>query len=189
METVRDFYFLVLQNHGRQEVKRQWLLGRKAMINLDSMLKSSDITLLTKVRIVKSMVFPVVMYRCESWTIKNAEHWRIDAFELWCWGRLLRVSWTARRSNQSIQRKWVLNIHWKDWCWSWSVSTLATWCKEPIHWKRPWCWERLRATEDGMVEWHQWFNGHEFEQTQGDNEGQGSLAHCSSWGCKKPNMT
>ena len=84
METVRDFYFLVLQNHGRHEVKRQWLLGRKAMINLDSMLKRSDITLLTKVRIVKSMVFPVVMYRCESWTIKKAECQGSDAFELQC---------------------------------------------------------------------------------------------------------
>ena len=90
------------------------LLGRKVMTNLDSILKSRDITLSTKVRLVKAMVFPVVMYGCESCTIKKAEHQRIDAFELWCWRRLLRVPWIARRSNQSIQRKSVLNIHWKD---------------------------------------------------------------------------
>ena len=84
------------------EIKRHSLLGRKVMINLDSILKSRNITLPTKVHLVKSMVFPVVMYGCESWTIKKAEHRRIDAFELWCWRRLLRVPWTARRSNQSI---------------------------------------------------------------------------------------
>ena len=87
------------------EIKRCLLLGRKAMTNLDSILKSRDITLPTKVHLVKSMVFPVVMYGCESWTIKKAEHWRIDAFELWCWRRLLRVPWTARRSNQSILKE------------------------------------------------------------------------------------
>ena len=87
------------------EIKRCFLLGRKAMTNLDSVLKSRDITLLTKVRLVNSMVFPVVMYGCESWTIKNAEHQRIDAFELWCWRWLLRVPWTARRSNQTIQKE------------------------------------------------------------------------------------
>ena len=84
------------------EIKRHLLLGRKAMTNLDSILKSRDITFPTKVHLVKATVFPVVMYECESWTIKKAEHWRIDAFELWCWRRLLRVPWTARRSNQSI---------------------------------------------------------------------------------------
>ena len=96
------------------EIKRLLLLGRKVMTNLDSILKSRDITLPTKVHLVKATVFPVVMYGCESWTIKKAEHQRIDAFELWCWRRLLRVPWTARRSNQSIQRKSVLNVHWKD---------------------------------------------------------------------------
>ena len=84
------------------EIKRRLLLGRKAMTNLDSVLKSRDITLSTKIRLVKAMVFPVVMYGCESWTVKKAECWRIDAFELWCWRRPLRVPWTARRSNQSI---------------------------------------------------------------------------------------
>ena len=87
------------------EIKRHLLLGRKAMTNLDSVLKSRDFTLSTKVRLVKAMVFAVVMYGCESWSIKKAEHWRIDAFELWCWGRLLRVLWTARRSNQSILKE------------------------------------------------------------------------------------
>ena len=89
----------------RTEIKKHLLLGRKAISNLDSMLKSRDITLPTKVRLVKAMVFPVVMYGCESWTIKKAECWRIDAFEVWCWRRLLRVSWTARRSNQSILKE------------------------------------------------------------------------------------
>ena len=102
-------YFLGLQNTAdgdyNHESKRPLLLGRKPMTNLDSILKSRDFTLPTKVRLIKAMVFPVVMYRCESWTIKKAEHQRIDAFELWCWRRLLRVPWTARRSNQSILNK------------------------------------------------------------------------------------
>ena len=96
------------------EIKRRLLLGRKVMTNLDSILKSRDITLPTKVHLVKAMVFPVVMYGCESWTIKEAEHQRIDAFELWWWRKHLRVPWTARRSNQSFLKKSVLNIHWKD---------------------------------------------------------------------------
>ena len=87
------------------EIKRRLLLGRKVMTNLESILKSRDITLPTKVRLVKAMVFPVVMYGCDSWTVKKAEHWKIDAFELWCWRRLLRVPWTARRSNQSILKE------------------------------------------------------------------------------------
>ena len=111
--------------------KRHLLLGRKAMTNLDSTL-SKDIT-------DKAMVFPVVMYGCESWIIKKTEHWRIDAFELWCWRRLLRVPWTARRSNHSILKEINLNIHQKDWCWDWSSNTLVTWCEELSHWKRPWC--------------------------------------------------
>ena len=111
------------------EIKRRLLLGGKAMTNLHSILKSRDITLPTKVHLVKAMVFPEVMYRCESWTIKKAQHQRIDAFELWCWIRLLRVPWTARRSNQSWLKESVLNIHWKDWCWSRNSNTLVTWCK------------------------------------------------------------
>ena len=99
------FYFLRLQKHCSHKIKRQLLLGRKVMTNLDSVLKSRDITLLTKVCLVKAMVFPVVMYGCESWTVKKAKHWRIDAFELWCWRRLLIIPWTARRSNQSILKE------------------------------------------------------------------------------------
>ena len=118
------------------EIKRRLLLGRKAMTNLDSILKRRDITLPTKVHLVKAMVFPVVMYGCESWSIKKAEHWRIDPFELWYWKRLLTVPWTARKSTQSTLKEITLNIHWKDWCWSWCSSTLATWWEEPTHWKR-----------------------------------------------------
>ena len=103
------------------------------------------------------MVFPVVMCGCESWTIKKAEDRRIDAFELWCWRRLLRAPWTAGRSNQSILKEIVLNIHWKDWCWSWNSNTLATWCEELTHLKRPWCWERLKAGGNGDDrEWDSW---------------------------------
>ena len=106
--------------------------------------------------IVKAVVFPVHMYWCEAWFIKKAKHCRIDTFWLWCWRRLLRVPWITRRLNQSILiwkflifRKSVLNIHWKDWCWSWSSNTLAPWCEELTHWKRPWGWEGLRAGGDG----------------------------------------
>ena len=109
METVRDFILggskITADGDCSHEIKRRLLLGRKAMINLDSILKSRDITLPTKVHLVKAMIFPVVMYGCESWTIKKAEHRRIDAFELWCWRRLLRVPWTARRPNQSILKE------------------------------------------------------------------------------------
>ena len=109
METVRDFILggsqITADGDYSHEIKRCLLLGRKPMTNLGSILKSRDITLPTKVHLIKAMVFPVVMYRCESWTIKKAEHRRIDAFELWCWRRLLRVPWTARRSNQSILKE------------------------------------------------------------------------------------
>ena len=118
INTVRDFILwgskITADGDCSHEIKRRLLLGRKVMTNLDSILKSRDITLPTKVHLVKAVVFPVVMYGCESWTVKKAECQRIDAFELWCWRRFLRVPWTARRSNQSILRKSVLNIHWKD---------------------------------------------------------------------------
>ena len=108
-ETMADFIFLgskiTTDGDCSHEIKRCLLLGRKVMTNLDSILKSRDITLPTNVCLVKAMVFPVVMYVCESWSRKKAEHWRIDAFELWCWRRLLRVPWTARRSNQSILKE------------------------------------------------------------------------------------
>ena len=127
----------------------------KKSILFDSVILPNS-TSLAKVHVVKVTVFPVVMYRCESWTVKKAEHQRIDAFELWCWRRLLRGPWTARRSSQSVLRKSILNnpdfnnkinrestLNWKDWCWSWSSNTLATRCE--VHWKRPWCKERLKA--------------------------------------------
>ena len=117
MKTVTDFIFLASKISAdgdcSHEIKRRLLLGRKAITKLDSILKSRDITMPTKVCLVKAMVFPVLMYGYESYTTKKAERQRIDAFELWCWRRLLRVSWTARRSNQPILRKSVLNIHWK----------------------------------------------------------------------------
>ena len=134
---------------NQHEIKRHLLLWRKFITNPDSILKSREITLPTKVHLVKAVVFPVVMYGCESWTIKRAEHQRIDAFELWCWRKLLRVPWTARRSKQSILKKSVLRVHWKDWCWSWNSNTLGTWCEELTHCKRPWCWERLKARGEG----------------------------------------
>ena len=109
VDTVADYIFLgskiTADGDCSHEIKRRLLLGRKVMTNLESILKSRDITLSTKVRLVNAMVFPVVMYGCQSWTIKKAEHRRIDAFELWCWRKLLRIPWTARRSNQSILKE------------------------------------------------------------------------------------
>ena len=109
METVTDFILggskITADGNCSHEIKRRLLLGRNIMTNLDSILKSTDITLPTKFRLIKAMVFPVVMYGCESWTVKKAEHRRMDAFELWCWRRLLRVPWTARKSNQSFQKE------------------------------------------------------------------------------------
>ena len=116
METVTDLILgdskITADGDCSHKIKRHLLFRRKAITNLDSVLRSRDITLSTKVHLVKAMVFPVVMYGCESWTIKKAEHPRIDAFEVWCWRRLLRVPWTARRSNQSILKEISLGVHW-----------------------------------------------------------------------------
>ena len=107
--------------------------------------------------LVKAMVFPVVMYGCESWTVKKAECWKIDAFKLWCWRRPLRIPWTARRSNQSILKEISPGCSLEDWCWSWNSSTLATSCEELTHWKRPWCWEGLGAGGEGDDRrWDDW---------------------------------
>ena len=141
--------FFGLQNHCRWWLqpwnKRCLLLGRKVMTDLDSILKSRDITLSTKVSLVKAMVFPVVMNGCESWTVKKAECRSIDAFELWCWRRLLRVPWTARRSNQSILKEINpeyslkgLMLKLKHHLLLKLKHILATWCKELTHWKKPW---------------------------------------------------
>ena len=157
METVRDFILgaskITADSAFSHEIRRCLFLGRKAMTNVDSIWKSRNIALLTQVRLVRAMVFPVVIYGCESWTVKKAEHWRIDAFELWCWRGILRVPWTAGRSNQSILKKSVLNIQWKDWCWNWNSNTLATWCEELTHWKdhdvgKDWRQEEKEMTED-----------------------------------------
>ena len=130
VETVADFIFLgskiTADGDDSHEIKRRLLLGRKVMTNLDSIFKSRDITLSTKVHLVKAMVFPVVMYGFESWTIKKVERRRIDAFELWCWRRLLRVSWTARRSNQSILKEISPEYSLDGLMMTLNCSTLAT---------------------------------------------------------------
>ena len=151
------------------EIKRGLLLGRKVMTNLASVLKSRGISLPTKVRLVKAMVFPVVMYGCEIWTIKKAEHRIIYAFELWCWIRLLRVPWTAKTSNQSVlkgDQSWVF-IGRTDA----EPETPIIWppdTKNWLFWKDPdsgkyWRSEEKGTTEDELVGWHDWLNGYEFE--------------------------
>ena len=165
------------------------------MTVLDSILKSRDITLPTKVCIVKAMVFPVVMHGCESWTIKQPEHWRIDTFELWCWRRLLRILWTARRSkpvNPKGKQPWIfirrtdaeVPILWPTDAKNWLIG------KDPDDGK-DWRQEEkgMGMTEDEMVGWHHWLNGHEFKQTLGDDEGQGSLVCCRPWGRKESDVT
>ena len=153
METVTDFIFLgskiTVDGDCSHEIKRHLLLGRKSMTSLDSIFKSRDITLPTKVHLVKAMVCPVVMHGCESWTIKKAESRRIDAFELWCWRRLLRVPWTARRFNQSILKEISPGCLLEGLMLKLKLHILATWCKELTHLKRSWCWERLRAGGEG----------------------------------------
>ena len=184
VETVADFIFLgckiTADGDCSHEIKRRLLLGRKAMTNLDSILKSRDITLPTKIRLVKAVVFPVVMYGCESWTVKKAECRRIDAFELWCWSRLLRVPWTARRYNQSVHPKgdqsWVF-IGRTDV----EAETVILWppdVKSWLIWKDPnagqdWGWEEKGTTEDEIVGWHHRLIGHGFGWTLGVGDGQG----------------
>ena len=146
-------YFLGLQitadGDCSHEIKRHLLLERKVMTNLDSILKSRGITLPTKVRLVKAMVFPIVMYRCESWTIKKAERRRIDAFELWCWRRLLRVPWTARRSNQFILREISPGCSLEGLMLKLKLQYFGHLSGELTHLKRPWCCKRLRAGGEG----------------------------------------
>ena len=160
---------IIADDDCSHEIKRHLLLGRKVMTNIDSILKNRDITLSTKVCLVKAVIFPVVTYGCESWTVKKAENWRIDAFVLWCWRRLLRVPWTARRSNQSIL---------KEICPEYSLEGLITEAETPILWSphvkswlvgkdsdagRDWGQEKKGTTGDEMVGWHHWLDGHEFE--------------------------
>ena len=135
------------------------LLGRKVMTNLDSIFKSRDITLPTKVRLVKAMIFPVVMYGCESWTVKKAECRRIDAFEVWCWRRLLRVPWTARRSKQSILKEFSPGISLEGMMLKLKLSILATSCEELTHWKRLWCWEVFGGRRRRGQQRMRWLDG------------------------------
>ena len=161
------------------------------MTNLDSILKSRDITLPTKVCIIKTTIFPVVMYGCESWTIKKAEHWRIDAFELWCWRRILRVPWTARRSNQPIL-KVISPEYWLEGLMlklKLQYYGHLMWRTDSLDAGKDWRQEEKWMTEDEMVAWHPWLNGYEFEQTPGVGEGQGSLVCSSPWACKESDMT
>ena len=168
---------------------------RKAVTNLDSVLKSKDITLVTKARIVITMVFPVVMYGCESWTIKKAEHWRIDVFELWCQRRLLRILWTARKSNQSILK--VISLEYsleelilelKLQYFGHLIQRVNLLEKNPDAGK-DWGQEEKGTTEDEMVGWHHWLNVNEFGWTLGVDDRQGGLACCSPWGCKESDTT
>ena len=197
VEAVTDFIFLgskiTAESDCCHEFKRRLLLGRKAMTNLDSIIKRRNITLPTKVHLVKAMVFPVVIYGCESWTIKKVECWRIKAFKLRCWRRLLRVPWTARKSvNPKGSQPWIF-IGWTDaeaetpilW-----PPDVKSWLfrKDPDAWK-DWRQEEKGMTEDEMVGWHLWLNGHEFEQAPGVGDGQGSLVCCSPWGLKELKTT
>ena len=160
------------------------------MTNLDSILKSRDISLPTKVHLVRTMVFPVVMCGCESWTIKKADCQSIDAFELWCWRRLLRVPWTARRSNQSILKEISPEYSLEGLMLKLKLpNNFAIWCEELTHWKRPQWWERLKAGGEGNDRgWDGWMAS----LTQwtwvwvgsGSCNGQRSLACCSPWGHK-----
>ena len=166
------------------------------MINLDSILKRRDITLPTKVHIVKPIVFPIIMHGFESWTTKKAEHQRFDALELWCWRRLLRVPWSARRSNQSILKEISpeyslegLMLKFKLQYFGhlmWRTDSLE---KKDLDAGEDWRQEEKGTTWDEMVGRHHRFDGHEFEQAPGDREGQGSLVCCSPQGCKESHTT
>ena len=169
--TVADFILgnskITADDDCSHEIKRRLLLGRKVRTNLDSILKSRDIPLPTMVRLVKAMVFPVVMYRCESWTIRKAECWWIDAFELWCWKRFFRVPWTARKSNQSILKEISPDCSLEGLMGKLKLQYLVhlMWRADSL--KKPWCWERLKAGGEGDNRgwdgWHHRLNGDEFE--------------------------
>ena len=186
-------YFEGFQNHCRWwlqpwNFKRHLLLGRKVMTN--SILKSGDITLPTKAHLVKAMVFPAVMYGCESWTVKKAESGRVYAFELWCWRILFRVPWTARRPNQSISKLVNPEYSLAGLMLKLKLQYFGHLMKSQLIGKDPdagedWGQEKQGATEDETVGWHHRLNGREFEQAPGDSEGQGSLACCSPWDCKE----
>ena len=199
METVTDFIFLgskiTADGDCSHEIKRHLLLGRKAMINLDSILKIRDITLLIKVNIIKAMVFPVVMYRCDSWTIKKG--WTVKN---WCfWTVVLEKTFESLLDCKEIKPVNPQGNQYWIFIGRTDAETEATilWppdVKSWLIWKDPdagkdWKQEEKGTTEDEMVGWHHWVNGHEFEQALGDGEEQGSLVFCSPWGCKESDMT
>ena len=164
------------------------------MTNLDSILKSRDITFPTKVHPVKAMVFPVVMYGCESWTIKKVECQRTDTFELWCWIRLLRVRWTARRSNQSILMEISPEYSLEGLMLKLKLQYFGHLMQRADSFEKTLSWEGDRKQEKGMTEdetvgWHHRRNGYEFEQALGVCDGQRSLACCSPWNCKESDTT
>ena len=169
VEKMADFIFLgpkiTADSDCSHEIKRRLLFGRKVMTNLDSILKSRDITLLTKVCLVKAMVFPVVMYGCESWTIKKAEHWRIDAFELWCWRRLLRIPWIARRSNQSFLKEISPGYSFEGLMLKLKLQYFGHLMRRVDSLEKTLMLGKIegrRRREWQMVGWHHWLNGHGF---------------------------
>ena len=173
VETVSDFILggskITADGDCSHEIKRHLLLGRKVMANLDSIFKSRDITLPTKVHLVKAVVFPVVRYGCESWTVKKADHQRIDAFELWCWRRLLRVPWTLRRSNQSILKEISPGCSLEGMMLKLKLQYFATRCEEMTHWKRLWCWEGLGAGGEGDDRgWDGWMASNSMDMSLGE---------------------
>jgi len=197
-ETVSDFIFLgskvTADGDCSHEIKRCLLLGRKVMTNLDSIFKSRDITLPTKVCLVKAMVFPVVIYGCESWTVKKAECRRIDAFELWCWRRLLRVPWTARRSNQSILKEISPGISLEGMMLKLKLQSFGHLMRRVDSLEKTLMLggiggRRRRGRQDEMAGWHHWLDGRESEWTPGVGDGQGGLACCDSWGRKESDTT
>ena len=176
------------------EIKRCLLLGRKAMTNLDIILKSRDTTLPTKVCLVKAIVFPVVMHGCESWIIKKAECQRIDAFELWCWRRRLRVPWTARRSNQSTLKEISSEYSLEGLTLKLKLQYFGHLMRRPDSLEKTLMLGKIegrkrRGQQNEMVRWHHQVDGHEFEQAPGVGDGQGSLACCIPWGRKELDTT
>ena len=184
VETVADFISLgskiTVNGDCSHKIHRCLLLGRKAMTNLDSILKSRNITLPTKVQIVKALVFPVVMYGCESWTRKKAEHQRVVAFELWCWRRLLRVPWTARRTKQSILKE--ISSEYSLEGLMLKLQYFGHLMLKDSDAEKDWGQEEKGMTEDEAVSGYHWLDGHEFEQTPGEGEGQRSLVCSIPWG-------
>ena len=199
METMSNFIFLgskiTAGGDCSHEIKRFLLLGRKDMTNLDSIFKSRDITLPTKVRLVKAMVYPVVMYGCEIWTVQKAEYRRIDAFEVWCWRRLLRVPWTARRSSQSILKEITPGCSLEGMMLKLKLQYVGYLIRRVDSLEKAlmlggiWGSRKRGQQEAEMAGWHHRLNGRGFEWTPGDGDRQGGLACCDSWGRKELDTT